>query len=271
VFGTKFLMTREVTELRPAGERLVLTIPDIGEVTGRAVVLATGVSYRHLGIESLEPLTGTGVYYGASISEARGIAGEDVYVVGGGNSAGQAVMHLSRYARSVTLLVRKPDLSRTMSQYLQRELEARPNITLRCGVEVVGGGGGGRLERLVLRDIAGKTEEVNAAGLFLLIGANPHTDWLPETVEHDRGGFLLTGLDLVRGGKVVACWPLERNPRDLETSTPRVFAIGDVRHGSIQRVASAVGDGSVVVAQIHRLFDSAASDRPRAEAEMAAG
>ena len=256
VFETDFLLMREATELREDNGRLVLTVSEIGEVSAPAVVLASGVSYRRLGVPGLERLIGAGVYYGASISEAPGVAGEHAYVVGGGNSAGQAAMHLSRYASRVTLLARRPSLDETMSSYLRRELEATEKVEFRCATEVVGAGGAARLEYLDLRDEAGEIERVEAAGLFLLIGGHPRTEWLPENVERDRAGYLLTGLDLVRGGKVVDCWPLERTPRMLETSMPGAFAIGDVRRGSLQRVAAAVGDGSLVVNQIHRLLDS---------------
>jgi thioredoxin reductase (NADPH) len=253
VFGTSFLLMREVTELRPAHGALELAVEGVGEVTAEAVLLATGVSYRRIGIPSLEELVGAGVFYGASIAEARHLEGEHVYVVGGGNSAGQAVMHLSRYASHVTLLVRRNTLDETMSQYLRDELNATANVDVGLGTEVVGGGGRHRLERLLLRDRSGDERLVDAAGLFLLIGADPHTEWLPDDVERDRGGYLLTGLDLVRDGRLVECWPLERSPQALETSMPRVFAAGDVRHSSISRVASAVGDGSVVISQLNRL------------------
>ncbi len=255
VFGTSFLLMREVTELRPADGGLALGVEGIGEVTADAVLLATGVSYRRIGIPSLEELVGAGVFYGASIAEARHLAGDHVYVVGGGNSAGQAVMHLSHYTKEVTLLARRNTLAETMSQYLREELDATANVQVRLGAEVVGGGGRRRLERLVLRDSpSGDEHEVDAAGLFLLIGGDPHTAWLPNDIERDRGGYLLTGLDLVRGGRVVECWPLERSPQVMETSMPGVFAAGDVRHSSINRVASAVGDGSVVVSQVNRLI-----------------
>jgi thioredoxin reductase (NADPH) len=253
VFGTSFLLMREVTDLRPADGVLELDVEEIGTVTADAVVLATGVSYRRIGIPSLEELVGAGVFYGASIAEARHVEGEDVYVVGGGNSAGQAVMHLSRYAKNVTLLVRRNTLDGTMSQYLREELHATKNVHVELGTEVVGGGGRHRLERLLIRDGLGDERLVDAAGLFLLIGADPHTGWLSDDIERDRGGYLLTGLDLVRDGRLVECWPLERSPEALETSMPRVFAAGDVRHSSISRVASAVGDGSVVVSQVNRL------------------
>jgi thioredoxin reductase (NADPH) len=255
VFNTRFLLMREVTGLRGGDGALALEIADVGEVTADTVVVAAGVSYRRIGIPALEDLVGAGVSYGASISETRHLGGEDVYVVGGGNSAGQAAVHLARYARRVTLVARRQRLEETMSHYLIGELRATDNVKVRTGTEVVAGGGETRLEWLRVRDRqSGETERVEAAGLFLLIGALPHTEWMPEGIERDRGGYLLTGLDLVRDGRVVECWPLGRSPRALETSMPRVFAAGDVRHGSISRVASAVGDGSVVVSQIQRLL-----------------
>ena len=245
---------REAIELDSQDGSVTLSIAEIGEVTANAVVLAPGVTYRRIGIPALEELVGAGVFYGASVSEAQQLAGEHAYVVGGGNSAGQAVMHLSRYARLVTLVVRRPTLD-TMSQYLRAELEAAPNVEVRLGTEIIGGGGEERLERVVLLDRESGTEAaVSAGGLFLMIGGAPHTDWLPAEIERDRGGYLLTGTDLVRNGRVVECWPLDRSPQVLETSMPRVFAAGDARHGSISRVASAVGDGSVVVAQVHRII-----------------
>jgi thioredoxin reductase (NADPH) len=267
VFGTRFVMAREATALRLEGARPVLEISGEEPVTASAVILATGISYRRIGIPALEELTGAGVYYGASGSEASSLTDEAVYVVGGGNSAGQAAMHLCRYASRVTLVVRDETLADSMSQYLRQALAATSNIDVRHGVEVVGGGGASRLEWLALRDKgSGETHEVKAAGLFVLIGAEPHTDWLPSEIERDDWGYLLTGSELVRDGRVGDTWPLERAPLILETSTPRVFAIGDVRRGSTKRFASAVGEGSVVVEQLHQLLSQAGlqeySERP---------
>jgi thioredoxin reductase (NADPH) len=254
VFGTEFLLMREAGRLRRDEDRLVLEIDNGEHVRADAVVLATGVSYRRIGVNGLERLIGAGVFYGASASEAPALTGEQVYVVGGGNSAGQAAMHLSRYAERVTLLVRAETLAETMSQYLRDMLAAATNVEVRTGTEVVDGGGEERLEDITLRDCrSDRTERVAAAGLFVLIGAEPHTDWLPQEIQRDSWGYLLTGSDLVRGGKVVDSWAAQRAPLSLETSMPGVFAIGDVRHGSTKRVASGVGDGSVVVAELHRL------------------
>jgi thioredoxin reductase (NADPH) len=259
VFGTQFLLMREATALRSTDDGLALTITGAGEVTSNAMILASGVSYRRIAVDALEEMSGAGVYYGASLSEAQALAGDDVYVVGGGNSAAQAAMQLSRYARRVTLVARRTTLAETMSRYLRDALEAAENIDVRLGTEIVDarGDGAGWLEWLVLRECAsGEVEEVHAGGLFILIGGLPHTDWLPPSIERDSGGYLLTGSDLVRDGRVVGSWPLERAPLMLETSLPAVFAVGDARHGSVQRVSAGVGEGSVAVAQLHQLLDS---------------
>ena len=242
VFGTRFLLTREVVGLRQDGERYALSLSNGGQPRARSVILATGAAYRRLGIPSVDAFIGTGVFYGGSVSEGKALTGEDVYVVGGGNSAGQAAMHLSRYARRVTLLVRGPSLESTMSSYLIETLVAAPNIDIRVETDVTGGEGRGRLERLVLRDRRSDAEStVPAAALFVLIGAHPHTDWLPTDIECDERGYVLTGSDVADS----AVFP-------LETSLRGVFAVGDVRHDSIKRVASAVGEGSVAVQHVHR-------------------
>jgi thioredoxin reductase (NADPH) len=263
VFGARFVMMREAIGLSRRGERLHLALEGEQEVSAGAVVLATGVAYRRLDIPELDALTGAGVFFGASVSEAQALAGQPVFVVGGGNSAGQAAMHLARFACNVNLLVRGETLADSMSQYLQDALGATYNIRVRLRTEVVGGAGDSRLRELTLRDASsGETEQVQAAGLFLLIGARPHTDWLPPEVERDDWGYLLTGSELVRSGRLVEGWPLERAPLTMETSLPGVFAVGDVRLGSTKRVASAVGEGSVVVEQLHRLL-SASSGQGR--------
>jgi thioredoxin reductase (NADPH) len=230
-------------------------LSDFGAVHARAVILATGASYSRLGIPELEEMNGAGVFYGGSTAEAPGMAGEEAYVLGGANSAGQSALYLARFARRVTLVLRGESLAAGMSHYLAREVEANPNIDIRLGTEVVGGGGDGWLRHLTLRDVAsGEEETVPAAGLFLMIGAHPHTDWLPAEVSRDPLGFILTGPDAP-----ASQWPLERSPFVLETSMPGVFAAGDARHGSVKRVASAVGEGSMAIQLLHRLF---ASDQP---------
>ncbi len=218
----------------------------------RTVVLATGAEWRRLGVPALEALTGAGVFYGGPVSETQAVSGEDVYIVGGANSAGQAALHLARYARQVTLVVRAPSLASGMSHYLVQELDATPNVNVRLETEVVGGGGDGHLDHLVLRSSEGPEESVAAGALFVLIGAHPNTDWLPAAIARDSDGFLLTGPDLAETG----AWPLERPPFRQETSLPRVFAAGDARHGSVKRVGSAVGEGAVAIQQVFALFAS---------------
>ncbi|MGY1637879.1 FAD-dependent oxidoreductase [Geodermatophilus sp. SYSU D00742] len=251
VFGARFAFMQQVTHLAREDDGVVLTLHTGGVVVARAVVLATGASYRRLGVEPLEELRGAGVHYGAAASEAPLVAGEEVYIVGGANSAGQAALHLARYAKRVTLVVRAARLAAGMSHYLVRQVEETPNIEVRTGTEVVDGGGDGRLERLVLRDrTSGEQETVSAYALFLMIGARPHTEWLPPTVERDDAGFVLTGSDLSAG----VLQALGRPPVPLETSVPGVLAAGDVRHGSVKRVASAVGEGSIAIQFVHRLL-----------------
>jgi len=251
VFGANFAFMQRATELRREHDRLFVTLSDSGRVRTRAVLLATGASYRRLGVPALEALNGAGVFYGGSVSEAPGIAGQDVYVLGGANSAAQAALYLARYARRVTLVVRAQSLGAGMSHYLVRQVEATPKLHVRLGTEIVGGGGDGWLEHLVLRDRAeGSEETVDADGLFLMIGARPHTGWLPPEIDRDARGFVLTGTDL----RDDHAWPLDRSPFLLETSMPGVFAAGDARHGSVKRVASAVGEGSEAIQLLHRLF-----------------
>jgi thioredoxin reductase (NADPH) len=202
-------------------------------------------------VPELEALIGAGVFYGSAVSEAQAIQGQEVYVVGGANSAGQAAMHLSKYASRVTLLVRGRSLSTSMSEYLIKEIEAEQNIDVRFDTRVVGGGGEGRLEHLVLENsVSGLTETVRGAALFVLIGAEPHTGWLPQEIERDRRGYVLTGQDLLRDGH----WPHGRPPLLMETSMPGVFAVGDVRLGSVKRVASAVGAGAIAIQSVHEYF-----------------
>jgi thioredoxin reductase (NADPH) len=240
-----------VTGLARDGDRFAVDLSVFGRVSARAVVLATGATYRRLGVPALEELTGAGVFYGGPASEAAGLHGYDVCVVGGANSAGQAALHLARYARSVTLAVRAQSLDDGMSHYLARQIEATPAIDVRLATEVVGGGGDGWLDHLVLRNgHSGEEETISSAGLFLMIGVHPHTDWLPSEIARDSHGFVLTGNDLPED----AGWPLERPPLRFETSIPGVLAAGDVRHGSVKRVASAVGEGSIAIQQVHNLL-----------------
>jgi len=246
-FGTQFVYGNPATVLAGAREPYVVGLEDGSEVRGRAMIIATGVSYRRLAVPELEALVGAGVFYGAATVQAQAMAGRHAVVVGGGNSAGQAALHLAKYARQVSVLVRSDSLAASMSDYLIREIDAAANVDVRYGVDVVGGGGDGRLEHLRLRDRQfGAVQSLPAAGLFVLIGAEPFTGWLPETLGRDPWGYLLTGAD---AGEL---WPLERPPLPLETTLPGVFAAGDVRHGSVKRVASAVGEGSMCIHQVHQ-------------------
>jgi thioredoxin reductase (NADPH) len=246
VFGTHLVYGNPATSLARDRDLLVVGLEDGSQARARAVVIATGVSYRRLGVPELEALAGAGVFYGAGTIEAQAVTGKPVFVVGGGNSAGQAALHLSKYAQRVTILIRSQSLAASMSDYLIRQIEAAPNVEVRYRCEVAGGGGSGHLDQLLLRDRdSGQAELVPAAGLFILIGAQPFTGWLPEAIKRDPWGFILTGPDTGQD------WPLQRAPFLLETTTPGVFAVGDVRHGSMKRVASAVGDGSTAIRLIH--------------------
>ncbi len=246
LLGAEFIYGPRAVGLHAEGRHWIVRLGDGGSIVSRTVVLATGVSYRRLGIPGLEDLTGAGVFYGAAAPEAQAMADEDVYVVGGANSAGQAALHLARYARRVTLLVRGSSLAATMSDYLLREIDAAANISVRCSAEAVDGGGHQRLRHLVLLDRStGETETVPAAGLFVLIGAEPHTGWLPGEIDRDAAGYVLTGTDRPGVG------PPGRPAWLFETSLPGVFAVGDVRHGSVKRVASAVGEGAVAIRMVH--------------------
>nr|CAA9331322.1 MAG: Thioredoxin reductase [uncultured Nocardioidaceae bacterium] len=253
VFGARFCLMRDVAQLRRNADRFVAELGDVGEVSARAVIVSSGVSYRRLGVPSLEELSGKGVHYGASVSAGHALTGLDAAVVGGGNSAGQAVLHLARYCRRVHLVVRGPDLTRSMSAYLIHAIAAEPVIEVHCDTEVVDGSGNGRLEGLTLRDrSSGRLRQIPAEGLFVMIGAQPRTDWLPTEVARDRFGFLLTGADAAGSGS----WPEARRPHPYETTVPGLFAVGDVRCGSVKRVASAVGGGSVVVSEVHEFLNA---------------
>jgi len=249
-FGAEFLTQRAVG-LRTEGQYRFVQLADGREVSSHVVLLAIGVQYRKLDLPGAGHLTGCGIYYGAALVEAASCKDEDVYVVGGANSAGQAALHFAKFARKVTMLVRGPGLSATMSKYLIDEIARTSNIVLETGTQVIGAEGRGHLEALKLRGPDGE-RIVPATSLFVFIGAEPGVQWLPQSVLRDEKGFILAGPDLKHDGKLPESWQEPREPFLLESSVPGVFAVGDVRHGSVKRVASAVGEGSIAVQFAHQ-------------------
>ncbi|MCM3886486.1 FAD-dependent oxidoreductase [Frankia sp. R82] len=252
-FGAEVLTTRDAVALEVEGPARTVRFGDGQQISAHTVVLATGVSYRQLTAPGLTEFTGRGVFYGSALTEAPSCSGQDVYIVGGANSAGQAAMHFARHARRVTLTVRGPSLEASMSHYLIQQLATVDTITVRTCTEVVAAEGDGHLERLVLRDNAtGACETVDSQWLFVFIGAAPRTDWLDGVLARDANGFLLTGPDLTVDGSRPAGWTPSRDPYHLETSVPGVFVAGDARAESVKRVASAVGEGAMAIALVHR-------------------
>jgi thioredoxin reductase (NADPH) len=255
-FGAEVLTTREVVRLEVCGSARRVTFADGSSIDGHTVILATGVSYRRLDAPGMDDLTGRGIYYGSALTEANACLGQDIYVVGGANSAGQAAVYLARHAKSVTILVRGPSLEKSMSYYLIRQIADIPNIKVQTCTEVIEAGGEDHLERLTLRSTAtGATESVEAQLLFLFIGAAPLTDWLDDAVIRDARGFVVAGPDLSEGGERPRGWDLDRLPYHLETSVPGVFVAGDARSESAKRVASAVGEGALAVMLVHRYLE----------------
>jgi len=255
-FGAELLTTREVIGLDVKGSARGIRFADGGTLGAHSIILATGVTYRQLSASGLEELTGRGVYYGSALTEASACIDQDVYIVGGANSAGQAAVYLSKHAKSVTLLVRGPSLERSMSYYLIQQIEGIENITVRTCTEVIGADGDGHLEQLRLRNTAnGSTETVDAGLLFVFIGAAPLTDWLDGVVVRDDHGFVVAGPDLSVSGQKPPGWQLDRAPYHLETSVPGVFVAGDARAESAKRVASAVGEGAMAVMLVHRYLE----------------
>jgi thioredoxin reductase (NADPH) len=256
-FGAEILTARKVVGLEPRGSARVVRLDDGSEVAAHTVILATGVAYRVLDSPGLARFTGRGIFYGASIIEAANCRDQHVFVVGGANSAGQAAMHFSAFAKEVTVLVRGNALERSMSQYLIEQIRTRPNITLRLCCEILDGEGNDHLEHITFRDNAGGgTECVEAQLVFVFIGAEPRTTWLDGVVQRDERGFVLTGPDLVVDGRRPRGWPFDRDPYHLETSLPGVFVAGDVRADSVKRVASAVGEGAMAVTLVHRYLET---------------
>jgi thioredoxin reductase (NADPH) len=255
-FGAEVLTARDVVGLEVNGSARGVRFADGSGVDAHTVILATGVSYRQLAAPGVTELTGRGVFYGSTLTEAAACAGQDVFIVGGANSAGQAAVYLSRHARSVTLLVRGPSLDRSMSYYLIQQIAGIPSITVRTCTDVVAADGGDHLERLTLRDsAAGTTQTVDAQLLFVFIGAAPLTGWLDGVLARDERGFVLAGPDLSADGHRPAGWVPDRPPYHLETSVPGVFVAGDARAESAKRVASAVGEGAMAVMLVHRYLE----------------
>jgi thioredoxin reductase (NADPH) len=251
-FGVEIVCPQKATGLRVEGPYRYVKVADGSELVCHAVLLATGVEWRKLSVPGVERLQGAGVYYGAGSTEAMTCQDEDVYIIGGANSAGQAAMNFSRYARRVVMLVRGESLASTMSRYLIDEIEKTENIRVEFGSSVVEAHGENRLEAISIHcGASGEISQTPANSLFIFIGAQPGTDWLDGVVERDEKGFILSGSELKRKGKLPATWPLKRDPGLLETSVPGVFAVGDVRRGSVKRVASGVGEGSVAIQFVH--------------------
>jgi thioredoxin reductase (NADPH) len=255
-FGAELVTATEVVGIEVNGSARTIRFADGDTIDAHAVVLATGVSYRQLDAPGIPELTGRGVYYGSTMSEAASCIGQDVYIVGGANSAGQAAVYFARKARAVTLLVRGPSIEASMSYYLVQQIAAIPNITVRTSTEVIGGCGDEHLETLTLRDNAtGAVSVVEAAWMFVFIGAAPRTEWLDGVVVRDERGFVVAGPDLAYEGSQPPGWPVERAPYHLETSVPGVFVAGDARAESAKRVASAVGEGAMAVMLVHRYLE----------------
>ena len=246
-------MTRKTKKLSANGAQRMVTLDDETELTSRTVLLATGVSFRWLDAPGCRSLVGAGIYYGAAMAEAAACRGQDIYILGGGNSAGQAALLLSQYARRVIILALEDSIEETMSKYLVDRLRETKNVDIRTSHTVVGADGEGHLEYLTMENVKTKaSERVPAGSLFVFIGALPQTDWLQGTIERDMQGFVMSGLDLTCNGDRPADWPLPRDPYQLETSMPGVFVAGDARKGSVKRIVAAAGDGSMATHFIHR-------------------
>ena len=252
-FGVEIITPQEVMGVRVEDPYRIVELADGSEINCHALMIATGVAWRKLDVPGLEALTGAGVYYGAAQAEALSCSGEDVYIIGGANSAGQAAMYFSKYARKITMLVRGDSLAKSMSQYLIDQISATDNIIVKVHSSVVEAKGETSLEAITIANtITGEKETVPATSLFIFIGALPRTDWLDGVVERDKQGFILSGADLMRDRRRPRGWAVDRDPFLLETSVPGIFVAGDVRYGSVKRVASGVGEGSIAVQFIHQ-------------------
>ena len=255
LFGSRFVFAREVTALRPHDGKKILTLSDGREIVATAVIIATGAKYRRLEVPSLERFTGRSIFF-TTFGESRLVRDLDVAVVGGGNSAAQAALHLANFARQVTLVLRANSLDKGMSNYLVRQIKSTPKIHVKLGAEIAGGEGGELLETLAIRDkSSNRVETIPARLLFVLIGASPNTGWMSQIVQRDAKGFILTGHEVDS-----KAWSLSREPLTYETSLPGVFAVGDVRLGSMKRVASAVGEGAGAIQSVHQYLEETKSE-----------
>jgi thioredoxin reductase (NADPH) len=256
-FGVEILTPQDVTAIRLEDQYRIVQLGDGSEISCHAMILALGVSWRRLDVPGLDRLTGAGVYYGAAQAEAMSCKGEDVYIIGGANSAGQAAMYFSRYANHVTMLVRGDSLTKSMSQYLIEQIAETPNITVKTHTSAIEAKGETSLEAITIHNsLTGETQTVPATSLFIFIGAVPRTEWLDGVIKRDDRGYIITGPDLQKDGQRIKGWTLERDPFLLETNIPGIFAVGDVRHGSVKRVASGVGEGSICVQFVHRYLSN---------------
>jgi thioredoxin reductase (NADPH) len=251
--GAEFLSPREVSAIRQKDGYKTIVLDDGPEIISRAVVITTGVDYRKLEVKGIESFTGAGIYYGAAMTEASDSKDKEVYVIGGGNSAGQAAMYLSKFATKVHIIIRKDDLTATMSAYLINQINSSSNIEVVPNTEIIEAQGHNCLERLVLTNINTKEQKTSgAAALFIFIGAKPYTDWIKLDIIKNEKEFIETGRDLLSHDEYKKIWKLKRDPFLLETSCPGIFAAGDVRAGAMNRVASAVGEGSMAISFVHK-------------------
>jgi thioredoxin reductase (NADPH) len=252
-FGVEIVVTRRANKLRLDGKQLYVTLDDGTELAAHSVLLAVGVSFRWLEAPGCSTLVGAGIYYGAAVAEASACTAQDIYILGGGNSAAQAALVLAQYARRVTIVALEDTIESTMSKYLVDRIRSAKNIVVKTGHTVAAAEGVNHLERITIKNVkTGETETMPADGLFVFIGATPRTDWLGGLIARDKDGFIMSGVDCTHGDGIPAGWPLERPPYELETNAPGVFVAGDVRSGSVKRLTSAAGEGAEAVHYIFR-------------------